>query len=207
MALLGPLSAQGLVQLESRCQLGLAFLEALLWQVHFLLGSLLAAFHSLWLKIDSCCILLAIGGGYPLHIEAVSACLQAASPAWALASSQAARWKVIAYCSHEYPAVFVLLVRNRSQVLSTLKGGHTGYEHQRLGPLGPPQSPTATVSKFTSPVLRQTSTCASFPSKGTQHHFSGILLGVQNPKRESGLCFSLLSLAGKTEELPQGEGD
>ena len=98
MALLGPLSAQGLVQLESRCQPGLAFLEARLWQVHFLLWSLLAAFHSLWLKIDSCSILLAIGGEYPLHIEAISACLQAASPAWALASSQAARWNIIAYC-------------------------------------------------------------------------------------------------------------
>ena len=102
------------MQLESRCQLGLAFLEARLWQVHFLLRRLLAAFHSLWLKIDSCSILLAIGGGDPLHVEVVSACLQAASPAWALASSQAARWKVIAYCSHEYPAVFVLLVRSKS---------------------------------------------------------------------------------------------
>ena len=135
------------MQLESRCQPGLAFLEARLWQVHFLLGSLLVAFYSLWLKIDSCSVLLAIGGGYPLHIEAVSACLQAASPAWALASSQTARWNVIAYCNHEHPAVFVLLARSRSQVLSTLKGGHTGYEHQRLGPPGPPQSPSATVSK------------------------------------------------------------
>lgn len=135
------------MQLESRCQPGLAFLEARLWQVHFLLGSLLVAFYSLWLKIDSCSILLAVGGGYPLHIEAVSACLQAASPAWALASSQTARWNVINYCNHEHPAVFVLLARSRSQVLSTLKGGHTGYEHQRLGPPGPPQSPSATVSK------------------------------------------------------------